>query len=189
MRCCRTFLRFLYHRAAQGHVPQKDFVQSSTYWIQKRITDKQIEERKQLIPTTIASGCLMMFDDFVWNFWTLILRSVFIDQTEILLHRFSWQAWWSLRRSSVWIASQVKMHENALLLQSHASYTEQICLQFVSEIAQLAHRVCHETKSLFPLMLSATLGEVETHTASCPLVPTWTDHRLPISLAILVSNS
>lgn len=35
MRCCRTFLRFLYPRAAQGHVPQKDFVQSSTYWILK----------------------------------------------------------------------------------------------------------------------------------------------------------
>jgi len=141
----------------------------------------------------LASGFLMMFDDFVWKFWTLILRSVFSHQTEILLHRFSWQAWWSLRRSSsVWIAAQEKMHENAVLLQSHAS----ICIlyganlfEFVSEIAQLAHRVCHETKSLFPLMLSATRGEVETHTASCPLVPTCTDHGLPISLAILVSNS
>lgn len=76
----------------------------------------------------LASGFLMMFDDFVWYFWTLIWRSIFIDQTEILLHRFSWQAWWSLRRSSVWIASQVKMHENAVLLQSHAFHTEQICL-------------------------------------------------------------
>lgn len=51
MRCCRTFLRFLYHRAAQCDVPQKDFVQSSTYWILRRIMDKQIEESKQLIPT------------------------------------------------------------------------------------------------------------------------------------------